>query len=66
MSQDKSFYVVRESGYAVVVDTDEPADALFVAMSIRQQKGTSRRRKAVAGSGNGQYRHSEEPARVHK
>jgi hypothetical protein len=39
MSQDKSFYVVRESGYAVVVDTDESADALFVAMSIRQQKG---------------------------
>ena len=38
MSQD-TFYVVREPGWTVVVDTDEPADAFFVAMSVRQQNG---------------------------
>jgi hypothetical protein len=39
MSQDKPFYVVRERGYGVVVDTGDVAEALFVAMSVRQQKG---------------------------
>jgi hypothetical protein len=39
MAQDKPFYVAREPGWAIVVDTDDAAEAFFVVMSIRQQKG---------------------------
>ena len=38
MSATKSFYVVREPEWTVVVDTDKEFDARLVALEVRQQK----------------------------
>ncbi len=39
MSAAKSFYVVRESEWTIVVDTDKEFDARLVALEVREQKG---------------------------
>jgi hypothetical protein len=39
MSAEKSFYVVREPEWTVVVDTDKEPVALFVALAVRTQRG---------------------------
>jgi len=39
MSAEKSFYVVREPDWTVVVDTNKEFDARLVASQVREQKG---------------------------
>jgi hypothetical protein len=39
MSAEKSFYVVREPEWTVVVDTDKEFDGRLVALEVREQKG---------------------------
>jgi hypothetical protein len=39
MSAGKSFYVIREPEWTVVVDTDKEFDARLVALEVRAQKG---------------------------
>lgn len=39
MSAGKSFYVIREPAWTVVVDTDKEFDARLVALEVRAQKG---------------------------
>jgi hypothetical protein len=38
MSAGKSFYVIREPEWTVVVDTDKEFDARLVALEVREQK----------------------------
>jgi len=39
MSAEKSFYVVREPEWTVVVDTNKEFNARLVASEVREQKG---------------------------
>ena len=36
---EKTFYVVRELEWTVVVDTDNESVAIFVALTVREQRG---------------------------
>ena len=48
MAAKKSFYVVREPEWTVVVDTDKEFDARLVALEVRMQKGEFTKAEFIA------------------